>query len=110
MRKARMLGNYVDNLAQTKGLSLSDLGSIIGCTENQVYAFLKGRAYATFPQLSALADHLGKSVEDLLLGDGEIYGSTVVHCMNDFENADKREDILDLIDHYIDIVDAVAAH
>lgn len=110
MHEARMLGNYVEHLAETKGLSISDLSKIIGCTENQTYAFVKGRAYASFAQMSSLASALGTTVEGLLSGDATRYNATVVHCMNDFQNINKREEILDLIDNYIDIVDAVATH
>ena len=42
MQKARMLGNYVEYLADKKGLSFSDLGNAIGCDEQKVYSFVKG--------------------------------------------------------------------
>ncbi len=102
-----MLGNYVELLAQRKGLSISDLSRILDCTENQVYSFLKGRAFASFAQISALATEFGASIEELLSGDIMNYNATVVHCMNEFEDPKNRETILDLIDDYVDIVDAV---
>lgn len=107
MQEARMLGNYVKYLVETKGLSISELSKIIGCTEHQIYAFFKGRALASFEQMKNLADALGTSVEQLLSGDVAKYDATVVHCMNDFQDVNNREAILDLIDNYIDIVDAV---
>lgn len=110
MQDARMLGNYVGHLAEDKGLSVSDLGNALGCTENQAYSLLKGRAYASFKQLSTLSTLLGTSIEALLRGDPASYNATVVHCMNDFQNIQHREEILDLIDDYVDIVDAVAMH
>lgn len=109
MREARMLGNYVEHLAETQGLSISDLSKVIGCPEEQTYAFIKGRAFASFAQMSSLSKALGTTVEKLLSGDAYRYNATVVHCMNDFQDINKREEILDLIDNYIDIVDAVAA-
>lgn len=107
MQEARMLGNYVEHLAQRKGLSISDLSRILDCTENQVYSFIKGRAYASFAQISTLATELGATIEELLHGDERTYNATVVHCMNDFQDNKNRETILDLIDDYVDIVDAV---
>lgn len=71
---------------------------------------LKGRAYASFPQVSALSKLLEVSIDQLLSGDKESYNTTVVHCMNDFQDTSKREEILDLIDDYVDIVDAVTMH
>ena len=110
MQEARMLGNYVEHLANTKGLSISDLSRILGCSEDRTYSFIKGRAFASFSQMSNLANALDVSVDKLLTGDVDRYNATVVHCMNDFHDASKREEILDLIDNYIDIVDAVDAH
>lgn len=110
MQEARMLGNYVEHLANTKGLSISDLSKVLGCSEERTYSFIKGRAFASFSQISSLANALDVSIDKLLTGDVDRYNATVVHCMNDFHDVSKREDILDLIDNYIDIVDAVDAH
>ena len=109
MQNARMLGNYVAHLAEKKGLSFSDLGEVLGCDEASVGLFVKGRSYASFSQISALAKLLGAPVQDLLRGDAEQYNKTVVDCMNDFQDPANREKILDLIDDYIDVVDAVSS-
>lgn len=109
MKSARMLGNYVEYLAEQKGLSASDLGQALGCDQNKVASFLKGRAYASFSQISNLAKILGASVADLIAGDVQHYNETVVDCMNGFDNPKNREMVLDLIDNYIDVIDAVSA-
>lgn len=108
MQKARMLSNYVEYLADKKGLSFSDLGNAIGCDEQKVYSFVKGRSFASFSQISALAKLLGASVTELLSENLEHYNQTVVDCMNEFQDTQNREKILDLIDDYIDVVDAVS--
>ena len=110
MKEARKLGNFIEQLAASKGLSTSQLGSILGCSENRVLALIKGRAYATFAQISSLASALGVSVQELLRGDEQHYQATVVHCMNEFQDQENREMILDLIDHYVDVIDAVKTH
>ena len=107
MHGARVLGNYVEHLAKQNELSISDLSRILVCDEQQVYSFIKGRAYASFGQLSKLADALGTTVADMIAGDEATYNATVVHCMNEFQDPAKREVILDLIDSYVDIFDAV---
>lgn len=109
MKSARMLGNYVEYLAGQKGLSVSDLSQALGCDQRRVASFLKGRAYASFSQISNLAKILGASVADLIAGDVEHYNETVVDCMNGFDNPQNREMVLDLIDNYIDVIDAVSA-
>jgi transcriptional regulator with XRE-family HTH domain len=109
MQNARMLGNYVEYLAEQKGLSASDLSKALGCDQTKVTSFLKGRSYASFSQISSLAKMLGASVSELLAGDMQHYDKTVVDCMNEFQDTKNREMILDLIDNYIDVVDAVSA-
>ena len=107
MQSARMFGNYVNFLAQENCLSLSDLSRALGCSDFQVEMLLKGRAYASFAQVSKLAELFHTTVEKLLLGDPQQYNATVVHCMNDFQDTNNREKILDFIDDYVDVVNAV---
>ncbi len=107
MKAARVLGNQVQHLADNKGLSISDLSGILCCDEHQVLSLIKGRAYASFSQIKKLSEALDTTVDNLLKGDLGLYKSSVVHCMNDFDNEDNREEILDIIDEYIDIVDAL---
>lgn len=107
MQNARMLGNYIEHLANNKGLSISDLSQTLECSEQKVRALYKGLAFASFDQISKLASLLGATVSQLLSGDSAQYNKTVVCCMNDFDEASRREEILDLIYDYVDIVDAV---
>ena len=108
MREARMLGNYVEHLAEERGLSISDLSRILDCSEHQVYGFVKGRNLASFAQISKLATALDMSIDNLLSGNNDIYNSSIVHCMNGFQDDNNREFILDLIDSYVDVADAIA--
>ncbi len=108
MKRARMLGNYVQHLMTQKNLSNSDLMKPLDCsTEHEVQAFLKGQILVSYQQISDLSDFLSVSVQDLFAGDKETYNRTVVHCMQDFNDPEKREEILDIIDDYVDIVDAI---
>ena len=107
MKKARMLGNYTEYLATQRGLDVSHLSTLLSCTENQVQAFYKGRSFPSFNQLSELSEVLGTTPSALLTGDEKIYNETVVHCMNAFDNPENRENILDIIDDYMDIYNAV---
>ena len=107
MKETRVLGNYVKSLAHSKHVSEDELSQLLDCSPEQVYSFFKGRSFVSFQQLTKLATRFDTTVADLLNGDLENYNSTVVHCMNDFQNPDNREKILDIIDGYIDIVDAL---
>ena len=55
-----------------------------------------------------MAEQFNVSVQQLLEGDLEHYNRTVAHCMNQFQKAEHREEILDILDDYLDIVDAVS--
>ena len=107
MQSARMMGNYVENLAKRQNISTLHLGQILECTEEQVSSFFKGRFFPAFSQIEALASELKISVEELFNGDEETYNASVVHCMKNFSNTDNRERILDLIDDYLDVKGAV---
>ena len=107
MKKARMIGNYVGYVAQDKHLSISQLGETLQLDEEHVKSFLRGRLLLSFEQLHRLSKELDVSVENLLKGDEKVYNSTVVHCMHKFDDNDNREKILDIIDSYLDVVEAV---
>lgn len=108
MQNARMLGNFIQKLAEENHLSIMDLSYLLNCEEHQVKSLLKGRNFASFEQVSKLADQFNVSVQQLLEGDLEHYNRTVAHCMNQFQKAEHREEILDILDDYLDIVDAVS--
>lgn len=107
MQNARMFGNFVQKLAEENNLSIDDLVSLLGCQEHQVRLLLKGRAFASFDQVSVLAKQFNLSVSELLNGDVEHYNRTVAHCMNKFQRVENHERILDIIDDYLDVADAV---
>lgn len=107
MQKARMLGNNVQWLADRENVSIEELSSLLNCSENQMRAFFKGRTFASYPQIQILAKKLGVSVATLLEGNEDVYKRTVVHCMNSFDDDSNREKILDIIDDYMDVLNAV---
>ncbi len=107
MKAARMLGSFVENKIQEQSITSERLETILHMDEQQIMMFYEGRLFLSFPQIKALSDELGLSINALLQGNERQYNESVIHCMNDFENNDKREKILDMIDDYLDIYDAV---
>ena len=83
MKKARMLGNYAEYLAKQRGISVSHLSQLLSCTETQVRAFFKGRAFPSYNQLSILAKALGTTPKRLMAGDEQVYKDDYM----DFHNA-----------------------
>lgn len=107
MKNMRVLGNMIEKLALQKQDTLEDMGQVLDCTPNQVKAMYKGRVFPSFAQLNRLADYFGTTVDVLLNGDEEYYENNVVHCMGDFQNPENRENILDIIDDYLRLKEAV---
>lgn len=107
MKDARILGNYVQKLAAEQNVTISDLSALMHCSEQQVKALFKGRFFASFQQLELLAGTFGVKVSQLIHGDESYYNKTVVDCMEDFQNPQEREFILDIIDDFMDIQNAL---
>ena len=107
MKQTRMLGNYVYQKALEKGLSIGDLSNAIGCEEHHMKAFVKGRLLLSYQKLSELAQFIKIDLKDLVNGDEETYNRTVVHCMSGLDKVEHREEILDIIDIYLDIKNSV---
>lgn len=108
MQQARMLGYRVQKIANSCNVSPLELSKVIKCSEIQMKSFFKGRTFISFEQLSLIAQKLNVDISALLTGDDEGYNSSVVHCMNDFDDPNNRETILDIIDEYMDVLDSVS--
>ena len=107
MQDFRMIGYRIKEYAKEKGVSDSALSSIIGCDVKKMDSVYCGRYYLAYDHLESIAKYLGVDVLNLLEGKEEGYNAAVVHCMNDFSNINNREMILDIIDDYVDIIDAL---
>jgi transcriptional regulator with XRE-family HTH domain len=107
MKSARILGNYVQKLAAEQNVTIPELSALMNCSEQQVKSFFKGRFFASFRQLQILAHKFGIKVSELIQGDESYYNKTVVDCMEDFQNPEARESILDIIDDFMDIQNAL---
>lgn len=108
MKDMRVLGKTIEKLAAERHVAAGDLGELIHCSAGQVALLFKGRLFLAFDQLSAIADRFQVSVDELLDGDMDYYNKTVVECMGEFSNDMNREEILDIIDDYLDLRSAVA--
>lgn len=104
----RKIGNLIEKLALDNGISDSSLCAALEINENQLLSVYRGQAILSFAQIEVLADMFSISTQQLLLGDAGYYEKTVVHCMNGFSDSQNREMILDFIDAYISICEAVS--
>lgn len=106
MKEARMLGFRVSEYAKERNVSPTELSSVVGCTETQFKAFLKGRVFLSFEQLSLIAKRLNVDVSSLLSEKEEDYYKNAERCTGKFADNQNRELILDIVDEYMDLIDA----
>ena len=104
MEKARKVGNYIEWAVKENGLSSSYIVEEIGVTENQLEQFYKGRLFLSYSQLVKLAGMLNLAVGEVLKGNHPSYEESF---SDKFDNPQNREMILDIIDNYMDIVEAI---
>ena len=107
MKSARKIGNYAQHRSQEMGISPAEINNILNFSDSETNAFFKGRRMLTYGRLMALSKLLNTTVKDMLEGDEVLYSESVVHCMNEFDDDANREEILDIIDDYMDIRDAL---
>lgn len=103
MEDLRLMGSMIQKLATENGDTPNQLSTILGCSQEAIIALYKGRMFLSFAQLEQLAEHFGVTVEALLTGDDAYYTQNVVHCMGKFEDPRNREEILDIIDDYLNL-------
>lgn len=107
MRKARIMGSYIRYLAEKKGITNSELASILNCTETNIYELYRGLVYPSYGQMLVLSNKIGISVKEIVEANEELYNSSLNEELGEFSNNDNREELLDIIENYIDLAKAV---
>lgn len=105
MKSARQLGYFVRSTMEERRISNSYICSLLNCSEIELNRFLEGRLFLSYKQIRTLAAALNLSIEELLNGGEEMYNENYTRNCGSFKNNDNREQILDIIDNYIDIVE-----
>jgi len=107
VKEFRRMGHFVATKAKELQITGEELANGIGCSAEKISALFKGRLMLSYPQIELLATLLLVSPENIVHGDNTAYDTDFVHCMATFKEKDNREKILDFIDTYIDICEAV---
>lgn len=93
MTDAYLLGQNIAEAAQRKGISNAGLAHALDCSEEFIEKLIKGRAYLSWDKLTVLSKTVGMPICSLLnlkpISEGERF-------------------ILDIINHYIDLCDAIS--
>lgn len=80
----------------------------LGISKQELERLYAGRSFLTGVDLDMAAGICGIPAEVLVGAVPVGYDSRVVDCMTAFKNRENREEILDLIDTYIDAKEALA--
>ena len=101
----RMLGDNINDLMQKAEIRPEVVAKQLNCNLNDVWNILEGKVVVIPDVLNKIAECLGVSEEDLVKTDIDGYLSRV-ECLENFSNPDNYDFILDLIDEYVELVEA----
>ena len=107
MTDMRRLGLMIKRYAELADFDTSAIAEALGCTEEQVIDLYSGRLLLSYKNFETLSKKLGVELESFLQTDEKYYEENVVCCKQGFTSGDNRERILDIIDVYLFLCDAV---
>ena len=108
MKSIRVIGFKVEESLKKQNKSKDVLSKRIQCSLGDLEHFLKGRKMLNYSQLREVADYLNMNIDELVKPNDDNYNLGFVDCMTDFKSIDNREEILDDIYDYLDLVDEYA--
>lgn len=107
MQRARILGNNIRRKAEEQGITKREIADLLGCSEERVIALYSGRVYLSYMQLQSVAERLGTPVTELITGGETEYKADMDKSFGVFSDDSNRERVLDIIEDYLDIREAV---
>ena len=107
MASLRDLGYKIMSLVNDNDSLKNELCSKLNFSSTDLNRLLFGRLSVTPVQLNTIAHTLSVPVEDLINYKNNDSYENVVHCMSSFSSQEHCNEVLDIIDSYIDIKEAV---
>lgn len=102
MSTMRDMGYYVYSLLKNNSEKKDALCKKLNFSDNDFNRFLNGRLAITPTQTKTIADFFNKSYDEFINYKNNDCYKDVVHCMSKFSSQEHCNEILDLIDIYID--------
>lgn len=102
----RLLGYNIEAMAENNGVNINTIANACNLSANDIHRVFKGRLLLTPAQLCAIADTLHCDVNQLLIKSNNFvsYGK----CLGEFKHPENEDKILNIIDDYIDLREAVS--
>ena len=107
MNNSRIIGNNILLELRDKSIEVESFSSNIGFNEVETRKLTEGRMFLPPFQIKKIADALGVSVETLVNYRGSDAYDDLIHNFGKFKNVENRELVLDLIDMYADLEEAL---
>ena len=107
MNSSRVIANNISLELRAHAMGLSEFGDKIGFSLAEVHRLIEGRLFIPPVQLEKIAKVLGITKEQLIKDRGMSEYNTLIHNFRDFKNELNQELVLDLIDMYADLAEAL---
>ena len=107
MSYARELGYTIHQAIAGDAHRENEIRSALGLSEYEAQRLYSGRLFLNSADIRKVAGILNIPAMDLVNIDTSEYDKNVVHCMTPFKDRNNREMILNLINSYIDIKEAL---
>ena len=101
----RRLGQNIENASRAIYENIEDFAKDINISAIDMYRLFEGRLLLLPSKLKEVARILNRPISELLDIRGEYM---FVECMGSFKNKQNEDRILDMIDNYIDLLEAIS--
>ena len=107
MANMRNLGYKINVLLNNCPAKTQEFREQMKFSENDLNRLLCGRLALNPSQIAAVADFFSITQEELVSYKNTDFYKNMTHCMSPFSSQEHCDEILDLIDTYIDIKEAL---
>lgn len=107
MNNARVIGNNIALELKKKSIDISFLAERIGFSLSDIHKLLEGRLLLPPFQLKKLAQVLNTTKEELMRVKEQGEYNDLIYNFRNFKNVENQELVLDLIDMYADLEEAL---
>lgn len=101
----RRLGYNIEKASRKAFAQTEEFANAINLSLKDVHRLFEGRLILSPLQLKVISEKVNMPLKELLDISGKY---TLVECMGSFRDEKNEDKILDLIDNYIDLVEAIS--
>ena len=107
MNNTRIIGNNIRLELEKKSIKLSEFANKTGFSMADIHKLMEGRLFIPPLQLNEIANALHITKEQLIENRGREEYNLLVDNFREFKNEKNQELVLDLIDMYADLSEAL---